>query len=597
MAGIDDSVIQQVKDRAEILEVIGGVTQVKKAGRNYLALCPFHNEKTPSFNINPDNQYYHCFGCGASGDVISFVQNHENVDFVDAVKMLADRYGVVIQESQNYSPEAQSEKARLYELHKDAATWFGEHLKKADALHVRDYLKNRGITDNDVLTFQIGYAPDSWDAFINWAQSKNYDIPLLVKSGLIIHNEEKKSYYDRFRNRLMFSIWNDEGKVIAFSGRVLEKDSKGAKYVNSPETPIFHKSSVLYGLPMAKPNMREKGTSILCEGQLDVIACHRAGLKNAVSSQGTAFTEDHARKLKRYSEKVIIAYDSDNAGKEAAFKCLQYLLPTGLTTQILNWGDGEDPDSLFLKSGAEALQNCLESTRDSFDVMIDHMSSKFDIYSPDGKSKIAHSLIEQLSKIPDSIRRSDYCQFVAERLQVPPDSIFRELKKFYRRSFNKTNFQEQPAPTQLIITQELTLAMKAELTLIELMINFEDLAYKLSEELSAEYISQSPIGKCLIELIDITMAGDWFSCQEILQNKFAPQNKDLSKLLVQPEYNSDMLREDIDKAYNECLSTIIKTPMTNRRDQILRLLKDPNQDAASLKAEFQQIMAKLRSIK
>lgn len=597
MAGIDDSVIQQVKDRAEILEVIGNVTQLKKAGRNYLGLCPFHNEKTPSFNVNPDNQYYHCFGCGASGDVISFVKDHENVDFVDAVKMLADRYGIVIQESKDYNPEAQSEKARLYELHKEAAEWFSQNLKKTEALPIREYLKNRGLTQSDIATFQIGYAPESWDAFINWAKSKNYDLPLLVKSGLIIHNEEKKSHYDRFRHRVMFSIWNDEGKVIAFSGRVLEKDAKGAKYVNSPETPIFHKSSVLYGLPMAKATMREKKTAILCEGQLDVIACHRAGLKNAVSSQGTAFTEDHSRKLKRYSEKVVIAYDSDNAGKEASFKCLQYLLPAGLTTQILSWGDGQDPDSLFLDSGADALNNCLSSARDSFEVLIDYLSTKFDIYSPDGKSKIAHNTIEHISRIPDTIKRSDYCQQVAERLQIPADSIFKELKKFYRRSYAKGPVQEQPAPAPMQFVQELTLSLKAELTLIELISSHEDLAYKLTEELPSEYLSQSMIGQCLTQLIDQTMAGDWYSCKDLIQNHFAPTNKDIAKVLVQPEYPADMLREDLEKAYKECLSLILKTPLTNRRDQILRLLKDPNQDAAALKTEFQQIMNKLRGMK
>ncbi|MCM8538398.1 MAG: DNA primase [Lentisphaeraceae bacterium] len=599
MAGIDDAVIQQVKDRADILDVIGSVTPVKKAGRNYLALCPFHNEKTPSFNVNADNQFYHCFGCGASGDVISFVKNHENVDFVDAVKMLADRYGIVIQESNNYNPQAQSEKARLYELHKDAAEWFGKNLKKPEAMHVMSYLTNRGITSSDIDTFQIGYAPDSWDAFISWAQGKGYNMETLIKSGLIIHNEEKNSHYDRFRDRVMFSIWNDEGKVIAFSGRVLEKDSKGAKYVNSPETPIFYKSSVLYGLPMAKTHIRDKGTALLCEGQLDVIACHRAGLKNAVSSQGTAFTEDHAKKLKRYAERIVIAYDSDSAGKEAAFKCLQYLLPTGLSTSILNWGEGEDPDSLYAAKGPEALTTCLSSARDSFEVMVDHLSTKHDIYSPEGKSKIAHRMIEEVSRIPDSIRRSDYCQNIAERLQVPPDSIFRELKKFYRKSFSRNNKFEQPAPTEfnMPVNFELTLQNKAELQLIELVTSFEDVAYKLVEELDSQYVSNSVIGGCLKEILDLTLAGDWYSSKDTVQNTYAPQHQEIAKVLVQPEYTTDLDRDIIDRAYKECLKTIIKTPLINRRDFILRSLKDPNQDASSLKVEYQQIMAQLREMK
>ena len=335
---IDDSVIQAVKDRADIVEVIGSSIQLKRAGRNHLGLCPFHNEKTPSFNVSADNQFFHCFGCGANGDVISFVQQHENIDFIDSVKMLANRYGIVIPEGENYNPQAQSEKAKLLELHHDVCEWFRNNLKSASAAEVRDYIANRGITEADVASFQIGYAPESWDSLIQWANSKHYSMELLEKAGLVVRKEGTNRFYDRFRDRLMFSIWNDDGKVIAFSGRVLQKDAKGGKYVNSPETPIFHKSSILYALSHAKKNIRDQKQAILCEGQLDVIACHRAGLNTAVSTQGTAFTEDHARKLKRYADKVVIAFDDDAAGQKACFKCIEMLLPFGVTPLVLSWG-------------------------------------------------------------------------------------------------------------------------------------------------------------------------------------------------------------------------------------------------------------------
>ncbi len=213
----DGSVVQTVKDRADIVEVISSYVQLNKAGRNYLGLCPFHNEKTPSFNVSLDNQFFHCFGCGASGDVISFVQKHDNIDFMDALKLLANRYGVILPENKSFDPKMQSERAQLFELHHEVAQWFRQNLKQASAASVREYLTKRGVTEADVNLFQIGYAPDSWDSLLNWATGKKYSLELLEKAGLVVKNEKTNRFYDRFRDRLMFSIWSDEGKVIAFS--------------------------------------------------------------------------------------------------------------------------------------------------------------------------------------------------------------------------------------------------------------------------------------------------------------------------------------------------------------------------------------------
>jgi DNA primase len=594
--GIDDAVLQQIKDRADILEIIGSAIQIKKAGRNYLGLCPFHNEKSPSFNVNPDNQYYHCFGCGAGGDAISFVKNYENVDFQDAVRILADRYGIIIPESTNFSPQAQSEKSQLYELHTETAQWFQKNLFDPSAKDILEYLYKRGVTKEDIETFQIGYAPESWDRFYNWAKSRKYNTELLESAGLVVHNEKNNSHYDRFRNRIMFSIWNDEGKVVAFSGRVIGKSDEGAKYVNSPETPIFRKSNILYGLPMAKRNMRDASTTLLCEGQLDVIACHRAGFKYAVSSQGTAFTEEQAKKIKRYSDNVIIAFDSDGAGKKAAFKATDILLSTGISINILNWGEGQDPDSLYLKEGSLALKDRIDNAEDFIEVFLKELSEKNDTGTPTGKSNVANTLIPLISKIPDSIRRSDYCQIIAERLQIHPDSLFRELNRFFRTSNNRTTRRDDNAEEGIIIPLEtMTPAMKAELNLIELAITFEDLAYKLNDELPQHFITNTRIGKCLIHILDITLAGDWYSCRDIIQTKFS-NNRDISARLAQPEYTLQTDRAIIDQAYRECLKKTKEGLLVNRRDEILRLLRQAPENSNDLKLEYQNILKQIRAL-
>lgn len=599
---IDDSVIQAVKDRSDIAEVIGSSIQLKRAGRNFLGLCPFHNEKTPSFNVSADNQYFHCFGCGANGDVISFVQQHENIDFIDSVKMLANRYGIVIPEGKNFNPQAQSEKAKLLELHKDVCDWFRTTLQSASGVSVRDYLTKRGITDADIASFQIGYAPESWDSLINWAGSKGYPVELLEKAGLVVRKEGTDRFYDRFRDRLMFAIWNDDGKVIAFSGRVLQKDAKGGKYVNSPETPIFHKSSILYALSHSKRNIRDQKQAILCEGQLDVIACHRAGLTTAVSTQGTAFTEEHARKLKRYTDKVVIAFDGDAAGQKACFKCIELLLPMGITPTVLTWGEGLDPDSLYSQKGAQALQDCLAQAQDFFEVLVNYNIQSFGTDSVEGKTKVAHNIINFISKINDSIVRSSYIQTLSERIGVHPESLFGELKKHHRKQRFKNErpaqqeefFEAPTGPVQF--TEIMTKATLAELNILEISLEHEDIAMMLVDVLPSEYLSPTAIGTALKEVLELSLAGDWYSCKEMIKERHLTQSPKIAERFMTPEYGSEAERETVDRAVKQCLKKLKEVPLLNRRDEIMQLLRDPNQDSNALKAEFQQIMKELREL-
>ncbi|MFL6593981.1 MAG: DNA primase, partial [Chthoniobacterales bacterium] len=318
MGSIPNSTIEQVAAANDIVEVIGSYFPLKRAGASFKALCPFHQEKTPSFNVSPQRQSFHCFGCGAGGSVFRFVMDYEHLDFPSAVKKLAARVGVPVIEDRTFSAaEDQAHEARrtLLQLHAEAADWFHENLLKREfAKPARDYLKKRGIDGAVAKNWQLGFAPDSWDACLNWALEAGYKRRHILQSGLVKPRDEDRpnesEVYDRFRGRIMFPICNDVGEVIAFSGRVLTSDSEGAKYLNSPETPLFRKGSILFGLHKSKRALIEANSAIVCEGQLDLITLFEAGICNVVAPQGTAFTEQQARILKRFVAEVVLCFDA-----------------------------------------------------------------------------------------------------------------------------------------------------------------------------------------------------------------------------------------------------------------------------------------------
>src|SRR5256886_4769515 len=321
MAGlIAPATLEQIRAASDVVDVIGGYLPLKRAGANFVTLCPFHKEKSPSFNVNPHRQIFHCFGCHKGGDVFRFIQEYENLSFVEAVRRLAERARIPLQmESGSGQQEASYLKEKLLQIHEQIAQrWQNMLNNDAGGQVARDYLAKRSVSAEAVQLFRLGYAPDQWDDTVNWATSKGYDSAIMEQSGLVIRKEDSDRCYDRFRGRLMFPICDEQGRIIGFSGRVLGIDQQTAKYVNSPETPIFKKGKVFYGLDKSKRAILDSGFAIVCEGQLDLIACFMAGVKNVVAPQGTAFTSEHARILKRYVDEVVLCFDSDTAGHEDA---------------------------------------------------------------------------------------------------------------------------------------------------------------------------------------------------------------------------------------------------------------------------------------
>ena len=368
---ISEETIQRVAEANDIVEVIGSYFPLKRAGTALRALCPFHREKSPSFHVNPARQSYHCFGCGAGGGVLRFVMEYEHLDFPSAVRKLAQRAGVPIIEDAGGGDDDKQRglRQRLLALHAEAAGWFQQNLLKSPAGRVaRDYLKSRGVNGEIARSWQLGYAPDSWDALLLFLRERKFSQEEIFRSGLASSKAEgdEANLYSRFRDRVMFPIRNDYGEVVAFSGRVLDPEARTAKYVNSPETPLFTKGKVLYGLDKTKRDLIEKNTAIVCEGQLDLISAYEAGIRNVIAPQGTAFTGDQARLLRRFVETVLLCFDSDNAGQQAASRSLPALLGQGLAVKVVELPKGEDPLSAPVAGGDSGAHALGSPPRDNF---------------------------------------------------------------------------------------------------------------------------------------------------------------------------------------------------------------------------------------
>ena len=427
---IPSETIEQIAAGNDIVEVIGSYFPLKRAGANFKALCPFHQEKTPSFTVSPGRQTFHCFGCGAGGSVFRFVMEYEHVDFPAAVRKLAARAGITIVEQRGAADEDRQYETRrkLLKLHAEAAEWFHENLTKKEVGEpARKYLTLRGITSEIAKRWQLGYAPDEWDAFGSWARGQGYDTRDLVASGLVKTKDDDqtshlnlRTSYDRFRGRVMFPICNDVGEVIAFSGRLLKDAEGAAKYLNSPETPLFRKGNVLFGLHKSKRALIEANCAIVCEGQLDLISLFEAGITNVVAPQGTAFTENQARILKRFADEVVLCFDSDAAGAKAAERSLDALLENDFIVRVVELPPGEDPDSLVRRDGKEQFDERVANARDFFDYWIEREIASVDLTSMGAKIQAARNLAATVSRLHDPVLRGEVVNKVSARLGVAP---------------------------------------------------------------------------------------------------------------------------------------------------------------------------------
>ena len=436
---IPPHVLEQIRAANDIVDVIGAYLPLKRAGANFVTLCPFHKEKSPSFNVNPQRQIFHCFGCHKGGDVFRFVQDYENIGFMESVRRLAERAHIPLEFEQN--PAAQQSrylKETLLQIHEGICQRWQQALVGASGEIARAYLARRRVTEEAIGLFRLGYAPDAWDDTVNWAKSKGYEPAVMEQAGLIIRKEAEGGgearHYDRFRGRLMFPIADEQGRVIGFSGRILAGDEKTAKYVNSPETPIFTKGRVMFGLDKSKRALLDAGSAIVCEGQLDLIACYMAGVRNMVAPQGTALTAEHCRILKRYVPEVVLCFDSDTAGQNAALRSLDDLLASGLAIRVATIPAPHDPDSFIRDHGGDAFRELIAKAPGFFEHHLNRLCAIHDLKTDRGRAAVVQAMSDSVLKSGDAVLIDTYALKTGQRLGVSVEAIRTEFRKANRRA-------------------------------------------------------------------------------------------------------------------------------------------------------------------
>ncbi|MBR2455440.1 MAG: DNA primase [Clostridia bacterium] len=486
----DDAFLMELRSRADIETIISSYVNIKRAGRISKGLCPFHGEKTPSFTVYPDTQSYYCFGCGNGGDVVTFIKNIENLDYLDAVKFLADRVGMDVPEENSYDSTINKRRLRMLEANREAARFFHSCLGTKEGAVGYQYFKNRGLTDETIKRFGLGFAPDSFNALTNYLMSKGYTKDELVFANLARRSQKNpNNIYDNFRNRIMFPIIDVKGNVIAFGGRVMD-DSK-PKYLNTSDTMVYKKSQGVFALNLAKKS--GKDSLILCEGYMDVIALHQAGFTNAVAGLGTALTSEQASLLSRYASEIMIAYDADEAGQKAATRALQIFKNTPAKIKVLRLSGGKDPDEIIKNYGVEKMKAIINGAANEIEFALLREHSKYDVTSDDGKRQYLRSAIEILSNV-GAVELDIYASRIADELSVTKSVIVDEAKRLakkkvysnQRKEFNQIQRQGDILDNLNPERRKYHAGAKAEEMLIAILLSNPEHLKMVDEKLDAE---------------------------------------------------------------------------------------------------------------
>jgi DNA primase len=508
MPMFSDNFRERVRAASDIVDVVGGSLPLKRAGANFVTLCPFHKEKSPSFNVNPAKQIFHCFGCHKGGDVFRFVQDYENLTFPEAIQRLAERAHIPLEFEDNpAAQQARGLKDSLLKLHEAICVrWQGCLATEAAGQIARDYLAERGVSADAVKEFRLGAAPESWDDTVNWAKAKGFPAELCEQAGLIIRKEETGRHYDRFRGRLMFPICDEQGRVIAFSGRILQGDEKTAKYVNSPETAIFTKGRVLYALDKAKRAILDAGHAVVCEGQLDTIACHANGLRHVVAPQGTALTPEHARILKRYVDEVILCFDGDKAGRNASIRSFDGLLGSGLAVRVATIPPPDDPDSYIKAHGGETFRGILNRAEGYFDFLLRHLVLENDTTSDRGRMAVVRAMGEAAQKTGNAVLLDTYAQKTAQRLSVNVESVRTEFRKARLNAAPAREEASEPPIEESAEPEALPRPSGTELWLLKLLLLAPEHAHFAADHLDPAWITHPTVRR--IAAVHFSMGTD-----------------------------------------------------------------------------------------
>lgn len=518
--GIPEETIDEIRQHTDLVALVGEYLKLERRGKNMVGLCPFHNEKTPSFTVSPEKQLYHCFGCGASGNVFSLIMQMEKLTFPEAAKFLARRAGVKIPEQQAARPERDQLKENIYKLNLMAARYYAYHLSKtASGKKALDYLLKRGITEKTIELFMLGYAPAEWTGFFNFAKKKGATPDLMVKAGLVSPGREK-GYYDRFRSRIIFPIFNINGKVTGFGGRAFDDEkNSGPKYLNSPETAVFSKGNMLYGLNFARGEIRKSKKAVVMEGYTDVISAYQAGIKNVVASLGTALTTEQSKLLRNQSDIVITAYDSDSAGEAATWRGLVVLQSTGCLVHVAELPQGSDPDSLIREKGADLFKSLLENAVPLIEYRLQRLKERYDLNTDNGRVKYIEELMPFLVAAVNQVEQDYYLKKAAEELGVEEAALRNELKKQIRRGSKYRGERKKDSSDEV----ETIAISPAEKILISLMLQSKEIAEQGRNDIKPDYIKGSPVKVIFDEIWNLYDSGGVVTAEKLL-NRFEDDN-------------------------------------------------------------------------
>ena len=583
MARVSQEIIERVRDASDILDVVSKYVDLKKRGQNYFGLCPFHNEKTPSFSVAPAKEIFHCFGCGTGGSTIDFIMEYEKIGFVEAVQRLGEQYGIEVQLTQ--AKGGKELFSNLYELHEMAMTLYHKNLFSEKGKSVLSYLSDRGLEKEILEQFKIGLAHETWNELLTLAKKKKMSNETLEKTGLFLKTE--KGTFDRFRNRIMFPIFNTAGRVIAFGGRALDPEDP-AKYLNSPETPLYRKRDIFYGLHSARQPIREHGYAIFVEGYMDFLQLFQAGIQNVIALSGTALTERHALQIRKFTHRVVLAYDGDSAGIDASVRAGYLLLRFGIEPGIVQIPDGMDPDDWVRKSGADKLKEAVDK---AVPVLPFHIQTKDAKSLPSvQRSEFIRDVVSQISGVSDGIIRDDLLKSLAQEMRVEESDLLKNMNSQKQRNL------KEPIPASSRESNEIPLTskvQKAQVILVKILAG-EDLdARQIVRELVHLELFLEPVLKKLAKLIIPIY-------DEIDYPAIVGQfDSDAERKLVTNILMGGIDESNLTSLVQDCIRTLKAHPIKeNIREMRIRIreLEEAGEDPTEAIIEVAKLQEELKSI-
>lgn len=562
MAFVPENTLNEILSRIDIVELISEYLPLKRSGRGYTALCPFHHEKTPSFIVSRQKQIFHCFGCQAGGNAFGFLMKYDRLEFPEAVETLAKRAGVLIPRDERQIKN-QGISQELHKINEIAADFYSNVLRSPEGAAALNYLKKRGMSPETIRAFRLGYAPDKWDGLLNYLRSKNTPLSLIEKAGLIIA-KDNQGYYDRFRQRIIVPISDVRNRVIAFGARVL--DNSLPKYINSPETAVYSKSKTLFGLNLSKEAIITQDCAVIVEGYFDLIAPFQAGITNIAASCGTALTTEQARLLKRYSRNIVMIYDADDAGQSATMRSLELLVEEDMNVKVVRLEKGYDPDGYIRHSGPEEFKALIIGAKDSVDYMLDTLKAKYDPADISQKARIASEILPLVAKFKNEILKSEYLKKLSRELGVSESSLTAEIKK--TKTTGYTDKRENSAGPQPAIRQAKSFC--AESMLVKILLEENELIEHLREKILPKDFKDNRLSRIIARMFELSHDKEIARPQSLL-NHFS--ETEVSQTIC--ELSASELPEISDKLrlLNDCVNKIKEKSRKSKQEDLCEQIR------------------------